>query len=180
MKKTIVFCIFILGTLTLAACGAAKPDPTATPEAPVIAEGMIVTDGRLEPVRFASMSFNASGMVQEILVTEGDKVEAGQVLARLDNIELLIADEIKAQEAYLLAQQTLNLSEPEALKDLARAYETFRSAQQKLDDFPIPSEFNGKTPSEAVVSTGESVEKARAAYDPYHGYKQTTKFVKGS
>ena len=31
------------------------------------------------------------------------------MLARLDNIELLIADEIKAQEAYLLAQQTLNL-----------------------------------------------------------------------
>jgi HlyD family secretion protein len=178
MKKPVLFCIFFIATLTLAACGAAKPDPTATPEAPVIAEGMIVTDGRLEPVRFASMSFNASGMIRDILVAEGDKVEPGQVLARLDNIELLIADEIKAQEAYLLAQQTLNLSEPEALKDLAKAYETFRSAQQKLDEFSIPVEFIGKTPSEAVVSTGESVEKARAAYDPYHGYKQTTKFVK--
>ena len=29
-----------------------------------------------------------------------------------------------------------------------------------------------------MVSSGKSVEKARAAYDPYHGYKQTTKFVK--
>jgi multidrug efflux pump subunit AcrA (membrane-fusion protein) len=178
MKKTISIFVVILGTLLLAACGTAKQDPTATPEAPVIAENVIVAEGRLEPVQFAKMSFNTSGVVNEVLIAEGDQVKAGQVLARLDNIEALKADEVKAQEAYLLAQQTLNLSQPEALKDMAKAYETFRSAQQKLDDFNIPSEFNGMTPSEAVTSTGARVEKARNAYDPYRNYKQSTRFVR--
>lgn len=178
MKKTILIFVLIFGTLFLAACGTAKQTPTATPEPAVIAVDAIVADGRLEPVRFANMSFNTGGVVNEVLVVEGDKVEAGQVLARLDNIEALKAEEVKAQEAYLLAQQTMNLSQPEALKDMAKAYETFRSAQQKLDDFNIPSEFHGMTPSEAVKSTGDRVEKARAAYDPYRNFKPTTRFVK--
>lgn len=178
MKKTILICVFLVVTILLAACGSAKQDPTATPEAPVVAEKVIVSEGRLEPVQFADMSFNAGGVVEEVLVKEGDQVDAGQVLARLSNMETLKADEARAQEAYLQAQQTLNLSEPEALKDLAKAYETLRSAQQKLDAFDIPSDFNGMTPAEAVTSTGKRVEKARAAYDPYRNYKQNTRFVR--
>ncbi len=121
MKKNISICVIILGALLLAACGATKQDPTATPEAPVIAENVIIAEGRLEPVQFAVMGFNASGVVQEVLVAEGDQVKAGQVLARLDNIEALEAEEVKAQEAYLLAQQTMNLSESEALKDTGKS-----------------------------------------------------------
>jgi uncharacterized lipoprotein YbaY len=65
MKKTISIFVVILGTLFLAACGTAKQDPTSTPEAPVIAEKAIVAEGRLEPVQFAKMSFNTSGVVND-------------------------------------------------------------------------------------------------------------------
>lgn len=179
MKKYISICVIILGALFLAACGAAKQDPTVTPEAPVIAEDMIIADGRLEPVRFAFMGFNTGGVVQEVLVAEGDQVKAGQVLARLDNIEALEAEVVKAQEAYLLAQQTKDLSGSVALKELAKAYETFRNAQQRLDVFDIPNRFKGMTPAEALVSSSERVEKARTQFNPYRNYKKKNKFIRG-
>jgi len=41
--------------------------------------------GRLEPVRVTSLAFAAAGRVVEVLVSPGDTVEAGAVLARLDD-----------------------------------------------------------------------------------------------
>ena len=40
--------------------------------------------GRVEPVQRSQLSFDSAGIVQEVLVEEGQFVQAGQVLARLD------------------------------------------------------------------------------------------------
>ena len=72
---------------------------------------------------------------------------------RLDNVEALQAEVVRAEEAYLLALQTKDLAQTETLQDLATASEAYRTAQQKLDDFSVPSEFDGMTPEQAVNKT---------------------------
>lgn len=178
MKKALVLLVSIFSIALLSGCSAASATPAAATAEPVKAEALIISEGRVEPVQFAEIGFNASGTVKEVLVKEGDKVEAGQVLIRLDNVEALQAEVVRAEEAYLLAQQTKDLAQTETLQDLATASEAYRAAQQKLDDFSVPSEFDGLTPEQAVKKTYEDVEKARKAYEPYFGYKRTNRYVK--
>lgn len=178
MKKLLVFLSLILMGTLLNACATATQNPSATEIAPVKAEAVIISEGRVEPVSFAEIGFNSSGVVKEVLVKEGDQVEMGQVLLRLDNIEALQSEEVRAREAYLLAQQSMNLSQTETLQTLAKALEDYRLSQQKLDDFSVPAKFDGMTPKEAVQQTHEKVEKARKAYEPYFGYKRNNRYVK--
>jgi HlyD family secretion protein len=60
----------------------------------------IVAPGRVEPARdVVRLAFEAQGRIAEILVDEGDPVEAGQVLARLD--DRLARARVAAAEASL-------------------------------------------------------------------------------
>lgn len=47
--------------------------------------------GKLEPIKEIKLSFGVPGTVKEILVSEGQSVKAGEVLARLDTGELELA-----------------------------------------------------------------------------------------
>lgn len=70
----------------------ASPIPTATSGGatrtalpPIQAEGQVVADAVVVPVRSAELSLPTSGIVAEILVQEGDQVEAGQTILRLES-----------------------------------------------------------------------------------------------
>jgi multidrug efflux pump subunit AcrA (membrane-fusion protein) len=47
--------------------------------------------GELRPARDAKLGFQVGGLVQEVLVHEGDRVAAGEALARIDQRRLVIA-----------------------------------------------------------------------------------------
>jgi HlyD family secretion protein len=64
----------------VAAIGLAAACGTSRPKA---AEGEVFVSGRIEGDE-VDLAFKANGRIREILVREGDPVEAGQVLARLD------------------------------------------------------------------------------------------------
>lgn len=72
-------------SLLLAACSSGAKSGTATPTAipTVKADSTIVAEGRLEPVRYAEIAFNASGVVSDALVEEGQLVSKGQPLIQL-------------------------------------------------------------------------------------------------
>ncbi len=147
--------ILIALSLLLSACGMpsnASPTPTAIPT--VVADKTIVSDGRLEPIRYADIALNASGLVSEVLVKEGDQVKPGQVIARLEGTQTK-----SLEDAKVAAQEELNA-----------AYEGTRQAQLALDNFDVPNEFSGQTPNEAVDATLQKVNDARAAYEPYKDY----------
>ncbi len=92
-------CCLLLG---LSACGGGEPPvppPSSRPVKLFTVEGgrsdMIRSfPGRVDASRRAELSFRVSGQLQEILVKEGDLVEAGQVLARLDpaDYEVVLED----------------------------------------------------------------------------------------
>ncbi|HMD80175.1 MAG TPA: efflux RND transporter periplasmic adaptor subunit, partial [Anaerolineales bacterium] len=75
---------FILASLLFAACSpAGTPASEATPLPTVIADEALIAEGRVEPIRYAEIAFNAGGSVGEVLVHEGEQVKKGQPLIRL-------------------------------------------------------------------------------------------------
>ncbi len=153
--KTAKFILLVLSSLLFTACGAAPtPAAEATAIPTVLADTAIVTEGRLEPVRYAEIALNASGLVSEVLVIEGEEVGAGQVIARLESSEA----------------RTLEDAQAAALQELTAAYQGVRDAQYQLDNFDVPSDFSSMTPTEAVEMTLEKLNAARAAYEPYENF----------
>jgi multidrug efflux pump subunit AcrA (membrane-fusion protein) len=161
--KTIVFFVITLGLL-LTACGAGGTSATEAAAVPTVqADDTVTSEGRVEPVRFVEIGFNASGLISEVLVKEGDSVTAGQVIARLEGSNT----------------QTLETARAEATRELADANEAVRVSQNALDDFDIPTDLKPMGPEEAARYTYDELEKARADYEPYK-YKNRRKDIDDS
>lgn len=122
---------FIGLAVLLAACSSA-PAPTATPAAAqpaaVAVQSSTAAEGRLEPQRWANLSFTTGGDVAEILVKEGEAVKAGTVLARLDDVTLksAVAEAEAALNVVKAAQANYRASLP---KQIAAAQADIKAAQ---------------------------------------------------
>lgn len=172
MKRLFVISFFVVLGLLLTACGAgSQADAPSTPIPTVVADNTIIAEGRLEPVHYVDIAFNASGTVSDVLVSEGEQVTAGQVIARLENSEAKQAEVANAEEAFLQAQQAFDGAEATALGKLADANEGARKAQYEFDNFDIPSDLISMGPRDALIHTQEKLDKARADYDPYRYYQ---------
>jgi RND family efflux transporter MFP subunit len=87
----------------LVACGDARQEAPAPATRPVklflveggSAEAVRAFPGRVDASQRAELSFRVPGRLQEILVKEGDLVQQGQVLARLDPTDLEIVLEAR-------------------------------------------------------------------------------------
>lgn len=110
MKKTFkVVSALLVFLLILGVAGACKSQ--STPETgqqiiPVARGDLVVkvsADGNLVLPEQRELTFATSGTIKEILVEEGDTVTEGQVLARLDTVELERA--VVAQEQALKSQE---------------------------------------------------------------------------
>ena len=131
MKTTKVF-LFILIPWILSACGAAKAGSATPPvSAPVVADKTIIAEGRLEPVHYAEVALNTGGVINEVLVKEGDQVKKGAVLIRLggETDKTYAGAQLELVTAHQAYDNLLNSSGTEAaqavidLKDAQEAYE---------------------------------------------------------
>ena len=165
MKKPLLS-IFVVLVFLLTACGEPNtPVPIVEPvqetRTVVVAEGTLLPDPSIE------LAFAQPGILAEVLVTEGDLVTEGQVIARLENIEVLQAEVARAEEVFLLAEQAFNIAEATALKDLSTAHEALRIAQLEFDNFDIPSDLRDMGTREALTYTYTKLEEARTNFEPY-------------
>ena len=113
MKKVLigVVVLAIIGGVAyflLARGGLIATATTATPEAqveqePVKASKEVVADAIVVPERTANLSLPTGGIVAEVLVEEGDGIDAGQALLRLDAARQVAA--VAQAEAQLLRAQ---------------------------------------------------------------------------
>jgi len=157
MEKIKIFTTITLGTLFalsifLTACGsdaAITATPVATPT--INSDNLIISKGRVEPLHFAEIALNASGLVSDVLSKEGDQVQTGQIIAYLKNDQA----------------QTLETAQANALQQLTKTYQAARDAQFKLDNFDIPDDFAGMTSLQAAAVTLEKLNAARDAFEPY-------------
>ena len=106
----ITICLVGIGTvLGIVLAGCASPG-AAPPDIAVVTRGDIVrtvlVDGNLEMPHKADLSFGTTGTVTEVLVDEGNNVQEGQVLARLEARSLELSVEV-AQAQYETAEINL-------------------------------------------------------------------------
>ncbi|MBN1977171.1 MAG: efflux RND transporter periplasmic adaptor subunit [Anaerolineae bacterium] len=134
----------ILATLCLAACNGESSNQAAPTQAsdanPVYqpAVGPIAANGTLKPAQQVLLSFGVGGTVESVEVEVGEHVEAGQVLAALDDAEL----------ARAVAQAQVELESAQA-----------RLAQLETDAEPIP---------EQVLAATAAISSAQAALTQAH------------
>jgi multidrug resistance efflux pump len=102
--------------------------------------GSLSVDGRLVPRHYVNLSTPSSGQVLELNVEEGEWVEAGDVLLRLDGEEGLLAEKARLQlelvnarraldDLYLKADVKLALAE----KSLAESERVLAFAEDKVE-----------------------------------------------
>ncbi len=124
MKTYHTLGLLVVVSLFVAACGA---NPASTPAAtalpPVVSSALVISEGRLFPAQFADISFNSSGNVTEVLVKEGDAVQAGQAIARLVNSEAAESTTASADKAAEVAR---------AQQDIVAAQQEVAAAQQEV------------------------------------------------
>ena len=128
MKKLIIGTI-LLALLTGCAQSSATPTPTPTPTAHKASASGASAQGYVTPVQRADLAFRSSGRVVQVLVKEGDSVQSGQPLVKLQDADLKAAlaqaqadlaqlqagarpEQIAASQANLdIAQHQLELAE---------------------------------------------------------------------
>ena len=122
MKKNILkfITLFAVLALFLAACGNAAEATPAPVE--IVTSNEVVAEGRLEPIHATNLSFQARGVVEEVLVKAGDTVSEGDVLVRLSNAGGAEAQFVIAQNGY----DTLLRNES---GDRARLWNAYMAAQ---------------------------------------------------
>ncbi len=127
--------IVVLGVLGLVGyqrlSASAQSTPTSTPVAKPN-EGVVSAEGNVVPKSASDLAFRTGGRVAEVLVSEGDVVEQGQPLIRLQDDELRIAV-AQAQAALDLAQANLAQIEQGARpEEIAAAEAAWRAAQAQV------------------------------------------------
>ncbi len=178
--------ILIFAALLLAACGqmpgAGGADGTPTALPPVVSAGEIVVDGRIVPNEWVDLAFNTSGEIAEVLVQEGDSVQAGDVIARLGNRETLESNVSKANLEILSAQQeqldaeqarqelfdTLSIAQTNALQELNDARQALKDADRKVAGLRSdPSQADLEEAEATLILTKDKLTKAEKDYKEY-------------
>jgi HlyD family secretion protein len=131
-----------------------------TLRASVDATGSVAPETRLE------LSFKSAGRVAEIMVEEGDQVEAGEVLARLETADLEQAI-IQAQANLAISEAQLTQTEDGAsAEDLASARAALESALADYEEVKAGPSQEDITVAKADMEKARiALEKAQADYD---------------
>jgi HlyD family secretion protein len=178
MKKKIIIstvCIIVITGIVLVACGG-DATPAATQEVvPVVESQGVIAEGRVVPAQYVSLSFSGGGRVGQIFVSEGEMVEAGQVLALLDNsvqLESGVAsaelEVLNAQLALDLLIETADLVKAQALQEVALARDAVDNAQKRiitLKNGSLDTDVNAAKAN--IVLLKDRLEKALEEYEPY-------------
>lgn len=138
-------------------------------------------DGNLAPSKWVNVGFSQGGEIAQLLVKDGDEVQAGQVLARQDNLEGLQAAIDADQVRLLNAQKALKDLEDGAAKQLALIDQTtaeadrqraladskLRSLQKLPDPVAVQQAFgNMKTAEQKLEDQQKALSKAQKLWDP--------------
>jgi len=109
-----------------------KPTPTPEPEIETF-KPMVSVTGVVVPAQWAALSLTTGGVVDELLVSEGTTVQAGQTLLRLKGETTLKATVTSAELALLSARQDLNKLNENHKQALAAAQVRLAQARKALD-----------------------------------------------
>jgi len=136
IKNILIILIAVLMILSLAACGGAEEaaEPTISPEELEAYIPIISATGEVMPAQWSTLSVAITGIIEEIMVEEGQLVEEGDLLLRLEGSEALEAAVAAAEIELESAQQSYDDLYLYADINKALAREALVAAQEYLDD----------------------------------------------
>ena len=155
--------IIVLAAAWLPGCGGKQEDGVPEEEIVEVTRGDIfvgiTVDGRLVMPHEVELSFGTTGVVEEVLVEEGDYVREGTLLARLDNTE----QKIEIEKVRYDLQESINDLETGCSSGIDYPYRypdtsallSFEQVQKELDQARVYTEHGYYK---------EAVLKIRAAY----------------
>jgi HlyD family secretion protein len=174
-KKSIVIIIALLAAAALVFVGSrfvGNNQTTVTEgiQTAVVERGTLRASvdatGSVAPRTQLELSFKPAGRVAEIMVEEGDQVEAGEVLARLETADL--------EQALIQAQASLAINEAElsqteegaSAEELASARAELESALANYEEVKAGPSQEDITVAKAEIERARiALEKAQADYD---------------
>jgi multidrug efflux pump subunit AcrA (membrane-fusion protein) len=168
--------LLILGALTLTACGSIGQQETPEVEEEPVDDFLpiISATGVLVPSQWATLSVETPGVIAEILVSEDEPVERGEVLLRLEGKEQLQANQTAAQAEWVAAQQALDelYKDPEvrvalAAEAVVAAQKMVEDAQRHLNNLGYATQTDIDQAQANVILARDKLEKAREDYEPY-------------
>lgn len=141
-KSNVIKIILVLALLSAFTTACSILNPTAadsdTPAPLVITETAVpassVAEGHLVPIAHTHLGFATGGDVVEILVSKGDKVEAGQMLVTSKGMAQAQAAVAAAEAQVLDAQQAINTLNRTASLVKAQAEKAVTDAKKDLVD----------------------------------------------
>lgn len=182
MKKIfLIISILLVSSFVLAACGTATAEPTSEPVSLQQTGGgdavEVIVEGRIVPRDYAMLYFSAPGTVAEVMVTEGEFVTKGTILAKLGDRENYEASLVAAQAEVLAAEQALDalnrtasLAYNQAVLDEAKAEKAYYDALIAWDSFDESQYEDDLDQAKADVSTAKKeLEDARDEFSKYSG-----------
>jgi RND family efflux transporter MFP subunit len=133
--------------------------------------------GQVVPASEIGLGFDESGTLIELNVGVGDKVAAGELLARLqtkespETIEASIADAelavVKAEQALEDLYANAEIAGTDALNDIALYAQAVRDAQYQLENYTVPIILQGLGTIEALDLMKQELDAASEAFEPY-------------
>ena len=132
--------LIVLLSLIVTGCGGASTTATPTPATTGDADFVPVVSatGKVVPATWANLSFPTAGVVEQLLVAEGDEVEVGQELIRLRGSEALAAalaaamlEEMSARQALDTLLENADVARANAQLALAQARDAFDKADKR-------------------------------------------------
>lgn len=171
----------LLAGILLTACSGLSQQATPTPEPETLEDvkPVVSATGKVVPGRYSRLSVTMPGVVEQILVAEGDQVEQGDVLLRLKGEEDLNAAITAAKLEVAAAQKALDdlyknaeTAKTQALEAIALYEKVVRDARYQLDNFTPPQAQAKMTTSEALEWAKQRLDAAYAAFLPYKYYPE--------
>lgn len=178
------FAFVVFATFAVSGCGGQKKAAAGPPPLSVdvgkIAQRDIATtltlDGQIAPLQESTLSTPESGTITSVLVNEGDRVHAGQLLAQLDDSQLraqLAANEatVRQSEAKLsssavqapISSQQYSSALSQSTQGVQQAQNRVATAQAALRNVQLVYQSNQQLAAQGYVSQTALVQ-ARANF----------------
>ncbi|MGE5251197.1 MAG: HlyD family secretion protein [Bacteroidota bacterium] len=160
--------IFLLAGLVLLSSAACAPQAPATPAPTPVASSGVIAEGHIYPAKYTTLSFLAPGVVKEVNVAIGDKVQEGDVLIRLANADQAEAQVVSARQAYDLLLRDASGDHARAWQAYMDAQKVREAAQEKWNDInlrDIENRIEDRT--QDLQDRQVDLDKAKAKFEKY-------------
>ncbi len=165
-----ILIVLVLGAISLAACGAqANPASQSTADRTAAARhgtirASVSASGKIDPAGEVNLNFGTPGTVKDVLVNEGDTVNQGDVLAKLDTDSLELAVR-QAEQALATQQLAYTQAISPTASDIAAAEAAVASASSNLKQLSTPDEIALQIARLQADSASESKHQTQLQWD---------------